>query len=870
MSTGISTIPPSHVGGCGVCETSRLSRRRFLKQSLAVWGAAGVFGKIALQCATLIASVLAGTVAQAAELSPEDAAILLPIDPPCVQQARHDLLLEIRRRYAAYSGAECGGFVDMFMHNDPVWDRKANEKIVIAVRAALHSREADVWAKGKAWDGQFYPNEQQFLEVWFRYGDRLSADARRAIEEAWREALFTDLDARRLGPKWRQGGSWYWIQLHNNVGNWGLIAAEVAILGGEIAKRPEFVAEGKKTLQEWFQNATASGMVNGECNLMEGHWRIYSFVLAPLTEWAPDPATRRLARLLLERLWLEKLVYFHSPTLRECGASGRCVVQGLGEPIVDTNQRLWLATQLNQPISYTPPPASAGLDVRNSTIHQTEPWLVSRWRVPDYLQDLAFRKTLPQVVRSTCETETTPWPNAIPSKSPLIYPDPKRDRWQFNDLYTWLTETFAFGTMSRGWADVGMPALAFWKAHTGPPRNVGDHRALYVRYQHNDRKPFGRAVEFLRGREVEPPPHANWTEGGRHAAMQDHGRAIVIYRPRLDYLKSYELVPGVPGYVTFDGDLAVSSLQALACFYREDVSPRGFFIGDKPVGAFPTTVESGQWVFVDDGETWVAVRSLEATDLGGALPARLVAGDRHVFLQSDNCRSPQPTHPDIGKLRHCRSGFLMAVGDRTEYADFAAFRAEMAASKVSESCDGDEQRVEWSAGKKTLRLGWDVFEERYLERSVNGVTQDPWPRFASAEYQQALTCARLGDATVTTRSQPQTPVWLLADCVSQIYVVYQPNPDRLAPVTLETSLGRVTTGNFPFGKLVFGKSRAASGKESLRIDADAEYPATPVADMTLEITGANLPVTAIINGLPAPVCAKDDKGRWRVSPYAEQ
>jgi len=40
-------------------------------------------------------------------------------------------------------------------------------------------------------------------------------------------------------------------------------------------------------------------MASGECNLMEGHWRIYSFVLAPLTEWAADGATRRLARLLL-------------------------------------------------------------------------------------------------------------------------------------------------------------------------------------------------------------------------------------------------------------------------------------------------------------------------------------------------------------------------------------------------------------------------------------------------------------------------------------------------------------------------------------------------------------------------------------------
>jgi hypothetical protein len=240
-----------------------------------------------------------------------------------------------------------------------------------------------------------------------------------------------------------------------------------------------------------------------------------------------------------------------------------------------------------------------------------------------------------------------------------------------------------------------------------------------------------------------------------------------------------------------------------------------------------------------------------------------------VFLQSDNFRSPQPAHPEIGQLRDCRSGFLMAVGDRTDYANFAAFRGEIAASTVSESCHGDQQRVEWIAGKNTLRLGWDAFAERYLERSVNGATQDPWPRFASAQYQQALCCARLDGATVTTRTYPQTPIWLLADRASQTYVVYQPNTDRLAPLTLETPLGRVAAGNFPFGKLVFGKSHTASGKDALRVEIDAEYLATPVAEMALEITGTKLPLDATINGQPAPTCTKDAQGRWRVSPYAE-
>lgn len=803
---------------------------------------------------------------EAAQAAPEDAVICRPDDPECVRQARHDLLREIRVRYGHYIGRESGGPVDMFLRGEPEWDRMANERIVRAVREKLRQREVDVWGKGQAWDGQFYPMEQQFIEVYFRFPDRLTPEAKSAIEQAWKEALFTDAEAQERGPKWRRDGTWYWTQMHSSVGgNWGLIAAEAAILGGQIARRPDFVAEGRRALQRWFPYTSETGMVSQECNLMEGHWVIYSFCLAPIARWAEDPAVRRLARLLLERVWLEKLIYFHPGTLRECGASGRCVGQGKGEPVVDTGQRLWLATQLDEPIPYPTPPPAMSPEVRNAVILQDEPYLVSDWRIPDYLQDIAFRKQIPQVLRSTNGAEGTPAPWTFPPGWTPLYPDPRRDRFQLDELYTYLTDEFALGTMSRDWANTAMPALAFWKAHPGRPKTVGDHRALYFRYQHNDRKPFGTPVSYINGQEVELQPHQCWAEFGRHAAMQDKGRAILFYRPRLDYLMTYGMLPGVPSFVTFDKELAVTSLEALACFYREDVSPKGFFIGTRPVAAFPAAVGRGQWVFLDDGDTWTAVYPLGATDLGGSLPPRLVAGDRHVFLQVDNWRPGKPEHPDPAKLLGCRSGFLLAMGDRTDYPSFAAFRKEILASKVVERADGARQWAEWTAGKKTLRLGWDAYEERYLERSVNGETVEPWPAFSSPEYVQATCIARLADATATTQGL-RLPVWLLAARASQTYVAYQPNPEQQTPLTLETPVGSVNTGRFPFGKVVLRKVKSPAGAESLRLEVDAEYPSAPNVAMTLEVKPSDLPLTAVVNG--QAVEPQKSGGAWRVVPPA--
>jgi hypothetical protein len=326
-------------------------------------------------------------------------------------------------------------------------------------------------------------------------------------------------------------------------------------------------------------------------------------------------------------------------------------------------------------------------------------------------------------------------------------------------------------------------------------------------------------------------------------------------------------VPGLPGYISLDGDLSVASLQALACFYRQDAAPRGFYIGREPVRTLPAVVGRGQWVFVDDGRTWVAVYPLRATDLGGSPPPRLLPGDRHVFLQVDNWRPAKPAHPDLVQLMHCRSGFLLALGDRTEYPDFAAFRQAMLDSQIDEQCQGNCDRVQWTAGKKTLRLGWDVYEDRYLERSVDAATQDPWPHFDGAEYVQGVCEVRRGRAVATTRSNPQKSLWLLALDASQTYVVYQPYPQQVMPLALETPLGRVSTLNFPFGKLVLRKLRAAQG-ETLHLEIDAEYPARAAMVAELEVQGAKGPLTAVINGRPAPWCARDQRGVWHVSPYA--
>ena len=121
----------------------------------------------------------------------------------------------------------------------------------------------------------------------------------------------------------------------------------------------------------------------------------------------------------------------------------------------------------------------------------------------------------------------------------------------------------------------------------------------------------------------------------------------------------------------------------------------------------------------------------------------------------------------------------------------------------------------------------------------------------------------------TTRSNPQKSLWLLALDASQTYVVYQPHPQQVMPLALETPLGRVSTLNFPFGKAVLRKLRAADG-ETVHLEIDAEYP--PQAAMAAELEILRAGPGHGRRQRPSPpraVREKDERGAWHISPYAD-
>ncbi len=225
-----------------------------------------------------------------------------------------------------------------------------------------------------------------------------------------------------------------------------------------------------------------------------------------------------------------------------------------------------------------------------------------------------------------------------------------------------------------------------------------------------------------------------------------------------------------------------------------------------------------------------------------------------------------------------RSGFVVEMGDATEYGSFERFRDVMLKAEVKETSDGFIRRIQYERPGRNLEMTWHCYEEDYLTRRINGRDHRTLRHLQCPEFAVGECELRTHDARLTTRAGETA--WLLSAAPSRTYVAYQPNPHRQLPITLETPIGRIEAERFPFGKLV--ASRTANNTLELHIDvgfrpfwSSVHWRAqiwqdlgTHPGDILIQTDATE--VTAVINGDKMPVMRerRNDQVVWILDPYA--
>jgi len=697
-----------------------------------------------------------------------------------------------------------------------------------------------------------------------RVGERLSPEAHQAIKEVL--TTFHPETADVEPTLWMHAPGYNGGNAHDYL---SFLALTWAVTGNvEVRDAAYWGLRGE------LDHLNLSGDIS-EFNVLEGHW-CGSNGYDAMKAFLRDPELARMARMIAERLWLNRFLMWSPAVERITGPGSRMAP---GAWLGTSGDRLQFATGVAKPI----------------WLNEFFDWGVwqlratgGRWplddvqgMVPDlpaYLQDVAWRKQLPNELR--CSVQLIPWMNRYP-KLPGVSdarPDPV-----LGEMVNYQTAQYTLGSINHPYEASGcmVYASAWWNdnrarsdAPLGSPKRFA---VLYPHYVFNGAAFLDRTELYFENH-PDQPLEDEWTglPGPWMREFAERGRAGVLQHKNT-LLYTYSGRNRGPD----DVRPVANKLQRVSAgmfLFRWQPGLEGLYVDRAPVTRLPLELKPGDWWFIQDGDTYAGVRPLEATHLRGPCKTRLEERTRQIVLYQDNYVGDAIDSIADEEWVKARSGFIVEVGDATEYGSFERFRDIMLKAKVKESAEGFIRHLQYQRPGRRLEMKWHCYEENYLMRRVDGQDHHTVPFLRSPEFAVGESELRTHDARLKT--QPGETVWLLSAAPSRTYVAYQPHPHIQLPFALETPIARIESERFPFGKLV--ASQAADGTVELKIDAGFrpfwssvhwrakiwQELGTHPSDILIRTDAPK--VTAMINGDELPVVRERRDGQvvWVLDPYA--
>lgn len=672
-----------------------------------------------------------------------------------------------------------------------------------------------------------------------RAPDRLTPETHRAIRDALRALDLAGKQAGYVG--------WMAVNGANGANVHGYLTP--LCLAPALIDDAKVRAAGEQGLRAELAHMNATGDM-AEFNLLESHWNgTASWEM--LKRYIPDARLRRMARLICERVWINRFLTWSAGVERITGPGSRMAPS---EWLGCDNERALLATGLARPIWINFFFPWDGWDSRAFRIGwpltQTEAALPD---LPGYLQDLAWHKSLPNELQ--CRVALKHW-RPYPPLPGVAQGDPFRPAKYVN----YQGRGYTLGSTTSSWVvnTCVVAASAWWNNSRNPAPPPGSPERFCVLYPHYvfngmsfldkgeihfDNDPGKPLVDHKGG--PGGPYLREFIDFGRAGALQDRNALLLSYTTR-------------PG--THHANLVKDKVQrasAAMFLFRWTDGLEGLFVNRRPVQSLPCELAPGDWWFIEDGDVYAAVRPLEATRLRGGKTV-LEKRTRHVVLYQDNVAAKNIEGIADADWVQARSGFVVEMGDKDEYGSFAAFQDRVLRGRVTaDQADGFTRHVAYQRDDRRLEMRWHCYSEEYAARRI-GAQDDPWTRYAQSPEFAVGDSGRLAVKDATLRTEPGKPAWLLSCQPSRHWVAYQTNVDHELPLALDCPAGRLTCDRFPLGKVVIAQPKA----NAVHLDVDA----APV-ELRLETRAAV--VTARMNGTHAAATRNSD-GAWTIRPASRE
>jgi hypothetical protein len=620
------------------------------------------------------------------------------------------------------------------------------------------------------------------------------------------------------------------------------------------------LAAGHAAMRGELEHMNGTGDFN-EYNLLESHWTgTASWEM--MKRYVSDPHARRMARMISERLWINRFLTWSPVVERITGPGSRMAPS---EWLGCDNERALFGTAVNRPIWINFFFVWDGWDSR--AYHANWPLAQAEAAVPvlpGYLQDLAWNKSLPNELQ--CRLTLKHWKNYPPLEG-VPQGDPLRPAKYVN----YQTQDYALGSSTTSWVVntcvVGMSA--WWNNSRAPTAALGSPQRFCVLYPHyviNGMSFLDRGEIHFTNKPGKPVIDAKGGVGGPYLReFVDFGRTGIV-QDRNTLLLSYSTKAG-----THYGDLVKDKVQRASAgmfLFRWTDGTDGLYVNRRPVRTLPVELQAGDWWFIEDGDVYAAVRPLSATPLKGRCRTVLEKRIRHVVLYQDNVAADNIAGIKDEDWVKARNGFVVEMGDRGEYGSFARFQDRILTGRVTaDEAEGFQRHLAYQRDDRRLEMGWHCYTEEYATRKIGG-RDDPWPQFLDSPEFSVSDRGRLHVKDATLETAPGKTTWLLAAPRSRTWVAYQTNVGQELPLTLDCPAGRLTCKRFPFGKAAL--TRGMDG--SVSVDLDVSYPAAADAanakemELLLDTNATRVTAQAGATALSPRLEPRGSKPLWRIDP----
>jgi hypothetical protein len=628
---------------------------------------------------------------------------------------------------------------------------------------------------------------QDDLLLWYLYRDLLPAPVQDHIKAYWEAWLMPDIPTRELlhpqsreaADYWRKTKDWRGRQSFFRDGfnfvtstqNFNHTAAMGALLGGSIIGSEYAMADGRHGLEHFVMRLWA--MLDGSTQEMLDHY-YFSITLSTqkmISDFGPTALDRLMGRIVLDRS-MELLATAYHPSLRRfINASGRARLSGV---LVEQDGIYGALHTLSQQgaVNYVSEPFRA-------TVHGMPVWgydfppgrvaiqsLREKW-APDWVTNAIDHKPFPFEETST---ETTRG----------LFNPPLWRRMYLGRHYGLASQDIKGGTID---------VIAQWSHKADAATAMEDLGTLTLRYAINE-------------------PDMATTKGGAMpyaggvVTFQHKNRAIVFTKPRTEKER----------IVALTGDKGLRSLSTVIALwnFRQNVDWE-IYINGKKISTFPINIKAGQLITIRDGVSYIGIIPLPATDLGrtdevvigfgggGKSEPNGAAIKPALTITSYNLQKDTPVAldrldwPTINTATY--GGFIIELGDVTEYGDFTAFSNRMQANTLASHWQPDQKLLDvaYRTGQDLMEAGFATdFAQADVHfavqpgqhtkalpyRRINGA----WPYLSpgidrDTTVSQQGTIGRLEKNGAVLTTEKGRMSYLQADARSGTYTGYNPLPD---------------------------------------------------------------------------------------------